>query len=151
MVSDILYELEAGAHAPTRAHANDAGLDLYANEDVVLSFGSPTFVHTGVHLLVPEGYVGLICPRSGLTKQGKVAEIGVVDAGFTGEIGVTMRLMNAKLDEKGNLRPNVEVIDKGSRIAQIVIIPIAVLEPKQGDVTGVNTERGLNGFGSSGK
>ena len=151
MVQKIKYELEEGAHAPTRAYAHDAGLDLYANEDVILSFGSPTFVHTGVHMLIPEGYVGLICPRSGLTKQGKVAEIGVIDAGFTGEIGVTMRLMNAQMDEKGNLRPKVEVLDKGSRIAQIVILPIAVFEPEKGNVSGTQTERGQDGFGSTGK
>lgn len=150
-MQEIIYELEEGAHAPTRAHASDAGLDLYANEDVILSFGSQTFVKTGVHMLIPAGYVGLICPRSGLTKKGIVAEIGVVDAGFTGEIGVTLRLMNAKLDEKGNLRPNVQILDKHSRIAQIVILSIASLTPAAGDVSGTVTERGANGFGSTGK
>lgn len=151
MIPKIIYELKKGAHAPTRAHASDAGLDLYANEDVILSFGSPTFIHTGVHILIPDGYVGIICPRSGLTRQGKVAEIGVVDAGYTGEVGVTMRLTANNIDEKGNLRPKLAAIDKGTRIAQMIIMPIAQCELMTGDVSGTATERGANGYGSTGE
>ena len=93
----LKYELEEDAWAPYRAHKDDAGADLTANEDAILTTASPTVVRTGVHLLIPSGYVGLICPRSGFTQRGIVAEIGVIDAGFTGEIKVTMRLNDSYL------------------------------------------------------
>ena len=54
----LKYELEEGAWAPYRAHKDDAGADLTANEDAILTTASPTVVHTGVHLLIPAGYVG---------------------------------------------------------------------------------------------
>lgn len=148
---ELIFELENGAHAPSRAHEDDAGLDLYANEDAVLAFGSPTFIHTGVHMLIPSGYVGLICPRSGLTKKGKVAEIGVVDAGYTGEIGVTMRYMNSSINDKGGMYVKTSMIEKGDRIAQILILPVQAVMLKAGNVQEVNTARGGNGWGSSGR
>lgn len=146
----IKYELEEGAHVPTRAHNDDAGFDLYAKDDEVVSFGAPTVVKTGVHLLIPSGYVGLICPRSGLTQKGIVAEIGVVDAGFTGEIQVTVRLERCGFDAIGRLRPHLESISAGSRIAQIVLLPIARAQLVAGDVKNAKTERGQKGYGSTG-
>lgn len=146
----IKYELEDGAHVPTRAHSTDAGFDLYAMKDEIVSFGSPAIVKTGVHMLIPHGYVGLICPRSGLTQKGIVAEIGVVDAGFTGELQVTVRLEKCRLDASGRLLPHLEMISKGTRVAQVVVMPIADLELEPGNVSGEITERGSNGYGSTG-
>lgn len=146
----LKYELEEGAWAPYRAHKDDAGADLTANEDAILTTASPTVVHTGVHLLIPSGYVGLICPRSGFTQRGIVAEIGVIDAGFTGEIKVTMRLNDSFL--KGDEAVNVKscIITRGTRIAQILIMPVAYPELEPGDVKNAKTERGQNGYGSTG-
>ena len=144
------YQLEDLAWKPYRAHENDAGADLTCNEDAILTTSSPTVVHTGVRVLIPRGFVGLICPRSGFTQKGIVAEIGVVDAGFTGEIQVTMRLNDSYL--KGDEVVNVKscIITRGTRIAQILILPVAypILEPM--DVKHIKTDRGQNGYGSSG-
>ncbi len=148
----ITYQLDEGAKVPCRAHSTDAGLDLYANEDKTLTNTQPAFVHTGVHMLIPQGCVGLICPRSGMTKEGKVAEVGVVDAGFTGEICVTMRYEHDGVDEwNGKLQRSYAQIEKGDRIAQIVVLPVEMVNLVPGEVTSVNTERGNEGFGSSGK
>lgn len=148
---DVGYELEdGGAWKPYRAHANDAGADLTCNEDAILTTSSPTVVRTGVRVLIPRGYVGLICPRSGFTQRGIVAEIGVIDADFTGEIKVTMRLNDSYL--KGDEAVNVKscIITRGTRIAQILIMPVAypVLVPM--DVKNTKTDRGQNGYGSTG-
>lgn len=148
---NIKYELEEGAQVPTRAHNDDAGLDLYAMKDEIVSFGSPTVVRTGVHVLIPKGYVGLICPRSGLTQKGLVAELGVVDAGYTGEIKLTVRSEFAKIDGMGRLLPHCESISKGTRIAQILLLRLAdVLGLEEDDVSNTSTDRGTNGFGSTG-
>lgn len=148
----ITYELEEGAKVPCRAHSSDAGLDLYANEDKSLSNTHPVHIHTGVHMLIPAGCVGLICPRSGLTRQGKVAEIGVVDAGFTGEICVTMRYEMKGVDEwNGKLQRAGAEIERGDRIAQLVVLPVEMVNLMPGDVMNADTERGSSGFGSTGK
>ena len=146
----ICYELDEGGHVPSRAHTDDAGFDLHALEDTTVRFGAPAIVKTGAHLLIPSGYVGLICPRSGLTQKGIVAEIGVVDAGFTGEIQVTVRLERCGFDALGQLMPNAEEIKAGSRIAQIVLLPIARAQLVSGDVKNAKTERGQKGYGSTG-
>ncbi len=148
----ITYELDEGAIKPCRAHTADAGLDLYSNEEKTLSNTHPVTIHTGVHMLIPQGCVGIICPRSGLTREGKVAEIGVVDSGFTGEICVTMRYERKGVDEwNGKLQRASATIEKGSRIAQIVVMPVEMVNLVPGEVLNAKTERGTSGFGSTGK
>lgn len=148
---DVVYELEDGAYPPLRAHADDAGMDLYASHNALIMTSAPVVIKTGVHLLIPRGYVGLICPRSGLTQQGLVAEIGVVDAGFTGEIQVTMRLNDCVIDNDDYVHAENRLIERGSRIAQMLILPIAYPTLTKGEVINVKTERGQNGYGSTGK
>lgn len=139
---EIKYELDEGAIAPYRAHDTDAGWDLTAMENigVVAGLGNVT-VHTGVHVLIPEGYVGIISPRSGLTRAGLVTEVGIVDAGYTGELCLAVRYM---------VSGATHVISKGERIAQLIILPLLKTDMVPGDVTGVTTERGSHGFGSTG-
>ncbi len=134
----INYELDEGAYKPMRAHDSDAGFDLFAREDVALSPDKIFKVDTGVHVLIPEGYVGLILPRSSYNCAGVATPTGVIDAGYTGSISVF-------LVSKYDLR-----IFKGNRIAQLVIVPLPDVHLVEGDVTGVKSERGLGGFGSSG-
>lgn len=148
---DVVYELEDGAYPPLRAHADDAGMDLYALHNKLIATSTPVVIKTGVHLLIPRGYVGLICPRSGLTQKGIVAEIGVVDAGFTGEIQVTMRLNTCHIDDFDQVSARTYLIERGTRIAQILILPIAYPTLTKGAVINVKTERGQNGYGSTGK
>lgn len=134
----IKYELDEGAYAPMRAHDSDAGFDLSCMEDQVLEPNVANTIDTGVHVLIPEGFVGLLCPRSSFNVKGIGTPIGVVDAGYTGSISV---VLIAKFDLK---------IFKGNRIAQLVIVPLPDVHLIEGDVTGVKSKRGLGGFGSSG-
>lgn len=134
----IKYELDEGACAPMRAHDSDAGFDLACKEDLVLEPNVANTIDTGVHVLIPEGYVGLLCPRSSFNVKGIGTPIGVVDAGYTGSIRVVLEPFN------------VTKIFKGNRIAQLVILPLPQIKMVEGKVIGVDTHRGDGGFGSTG-
>ena len=135
----IVYQLDPGAYKPTKAHPSDAGYDLYARMDVELAAGGTVRVDTGVHVLIPDGYVGLVQPRSSYSAAGVGTATGVIDAGYTGSISVV-------LSSKSDLK-----IYAGSRIAQLVIVPLPEIRLVEGDVTALKTERGCGGFGSIGK
>lgn len=134
----IKYELDEGACAPMRAHDSDAGFDLACKEDQVLEPNVANTIDTGVHVLIPEGFVGLLCPRSSFNVKGIGTPIGVVDAGYTGSIRVVLEPFN------------VAKIFKGNRIAQLVILPLPQIKMVEGKVIGVDTHRGDGGFGSTG-
>ena len=134
----IVYQLDAGAYKPTKAHSSDAGYDLYAREDVELSADKTFKIDTGVHVLIPDGYVGLVLPRSSFNCAGVATPTGVIDAGYTGSISV---VLSAKSDLK---------IYAGSRIAQLVIVPLPGVRLVEGDVMSHKSERGCGGFGSTG-
>lgn len=134
----IKYELDEGACAPMRAHDSDAGFDLSCMEDQMLEANKANTIDTGVHVLIPEGFVGLLCPRSSFNVKGIGTPIGVVDAGYTGSIRVVLEPFN------------VAKIFKGNRIAQLVILPLPQIKMVEGKVIGVDTHRGDGGFGSSG-
>lgn len=139
----IKFTLDDGAIAPTRAHATDAGLDLYALQTVIIPPGGRELVSTGVHVAIPPGYVGMICPRSGLAhKQGLTVlnAPGIIDAGYTGEIKVNLH----------NTGDALQHVDAGDRIAQLVITPIPDAQLVQVDTLDI-TERGENGHGSTGQ
>ena len=138
-----LKMLDPGLEAPSYAHPGDAGADLRAREDVVLEPGERKLVATGVSIALPYGFVALIHPRSGLaTKHGLtiVNAPGTVDAGYRGEILVT--LLNTDARKPIELR-------RGDRIAQMVIqrvehaqfVPVPELS---------ESVRGAGGFGSTG-
>lgn len=133
--------LHDDAIIPTRAHATDAGFDLYACESAWALARSSVTVPTGIAISIPEGYYGRVASRSGLSVKSNVeVGAGVIDAGYRGEIIV-------KLYNHGDA--NV-FLDKGSRIAQLVVTAIytdAIKVVESLDATG----RGKNGFGSSGK
>lgn len=135
----IKYELDEGAYAPMRAHDSDAGFDLACKEDQVLEPNVANTIDTGVHVLIPEGFVGLLCPRSSFNVKGIGTPIGVVDAGYTGSIRVVLEPFN------------VTKIFKGNRIAQLVILPLPQIKMVEGKVIGVDTHRGDGGFGSTGE
>lgn len=135
----IIYELDHNAYSPVRAHDNDAGFDLMCKEDQILDPNKANNIDTGVHVLIPEGYVGLLCPRSSFNIKGIGTPIGVVDAGYTGSIRVVLEPFN------------VTKVFKGNKIAQLVILPLPKIVMVEGKVIGVKTDRGDRGFGSSGK
>lgn len=135
---DLIFQLDKGAYKPLKVHQNDAGFDISCREDQVLEPNVANTIDTGVHILIPEGYVGLVCPRSSFNVKGISTPIGVVDAGYTGSIRVVLEPFN------------LTKIFKGNRIAQLVILPLPQFNLIEGDVTKLKTERGCNGFGSSG-
>lgn len=135
----IKYELDEGAYVPAKAHDSDAGFDLSCMEDQVLEPNVANTIDTGVHVLIPEGFLGLLCPRSSFNVKGIGTPIGVVDAGYTGSIRVVLEPFN------------VTKIFKGNRIAQLVILPLPQIKMVEGKVIGVDTHRGDDGFGSTGE
>lgn len=144
--------LDEGAILPTRAHEEDAGLDLYSPVDAVLypidgiaAFGgtykvsSSVCIDTGVHVAIPVGYVGDIKSKSGMMVNHDITTDGTIDCGYTGSIRV-------KLFNHGH---KVYKIKAGQKIAQLVIKKI--ITPKLELVDSLeDTERGNGGFGSTG-
>ena len=138
-----LKMLDAGLEAPSYAHPGDAGADLRAREDVALRPGERKLVPTGVSISLPDGFVALIHPRSGLaTKHGLtiVNAPGTVDAGYRGEISVT--LLNTDSTQDIELR-------RGDRIAQMVIQRVEYAQFIRVDELD-GSVRGAGGFGSTG-
>ncbi len=137
---EIKVVLEKGAKMPTRAHKADAGLDLYCPHDVLINGGCAAEIDTGVHMEIPKGYFGDVRSKSGLLFKHNIFTDGTIDAGYTGTI-------NVKIINFGH-QPFMFM--KGEKIAQLVISPCVLAEPVQ--VLEIEeTERGENGFGSTGK
>lgn len=133
-------KVDEGGIMPTRAHEDDAGLDIYTPTTFVLAGKSNHFVDTLVHIDIPVGYVGYVKSKSGLMKEYGIRTDGTIDAGYSGTIGVM--LFNS------GFRP--KTFFAGDKIAQIVINPI--ITPSLEIVDDLwQSERGENGFGSSGR
>lgn len=131
--------LDPGAKMPTRAHSTDAGYDLYAREEKYIpALGSATF-DTGVHVEIPNGYVGMVKSKSGLNVKRGLTSEGVIDCGYTGSIAVKLY----------NHSPKAALIAKGEKISQLVIMPIITQDLELVDKL-EETERGNGGFGSTG-
>ena len=137
--------LRAEALEPARAHAGDAGYDLRSVEDVNLPPGGRALVHTGISLAIPQGYAGLVLPRSGLAMRHGVAPVntpGLIDSGYRGEIMVP--LINH--DPREIFR-----VERGMRIAQLVLVRAEAAAFSEVDALEAGTDgRGEGGFGSSG-
>lgn len=134
--------LTATAKIPTRAHDGDSGLDLHADITTPLTIraGDRAAISTGIAVSVPKGYEAQVRPRSGLARKHGVATfLGTIDAGYIGDIGVT--LLNSGR-ESFTVRP-------GDRIAQLVVMPVVLCDLVEVDDL-EETERGAAGFGSTG-
>jgi len=138
---EVLIDAEPGFE-PTYAKPGDAGADLRSTADLVLAAGTRALVSTGVRIAMPDGFVGLVHPRSGLAAKSGITVLnspGTVDAGYRGEILVTL-INTSDVDFE---------IRRGDRIAQLIFQKVeratfvAVAELPQ-------SERGATGFGSSG-
>ena len=128
---------------PTYAHPGDAGADLRATEDVALEPGERRLVGTGVALALPDGYVGLVTPRSGLAARAGLSIVnapGVIDSGYRGEIKVCL----VNLDPRETVR-----LSAGDRIAQLLVMPFATASFIEVDTLD-ETVRGDGGYGSTG-
>lgn len=137
--------LSPEACVPARAHAGDAGFDLAAAEVAVLEPGARAVVGTGISVVVPDGYAGLVLPRSGLAVRHGVSLVnapGLIDSGYRGELKVP--LINHDRDETFR-------VERGMRIAQLVLVRAA--DAFFVEVESLETSadgRGEGGFGSSG-
>jgi dUTP pyrophosphatase len=136
-------KLSAEATLPTRAHENDAGLDLYAAEGARIPAGERASVGTGLAVAIPEGLAGLVLPRSGLALKHGVTlsnSPGLIDPGYRGEVRVL--LLNTDRTTEYQCNP-------GDRIAQLLLVPFAIANPLQADELD-SSIRGAGGFGSTG-
>ena len=137
-----IKRLHPEAIIPKRAYKDDSGLDLFAVEDVVLDVGKRTLVRTGWAMSIPSGYEIQIRSKSGMAlKQGIIVynSPGTVDCGFFSEVMVIL-LNEGERDI---------VLLKGQKIAQMIINKVELWSPKEVDNI-EDTERGSNGFGSTG-
>jgi len=142
---DVLVSTtEPDVPLPSYAHAGDAGADITTRVDVVLAPGERVTVPTGLTIALPAGYVALVHPRSGLASKSGLTIVnapGTVDAGYRGEISVTLL----------NTDPDHEIrLSKGDRIAQLVIQQVERAEFVAVDHL-PGSHRGEGGFGSTGK
>ena len=124
---------------PTRAYEHDAGLDLYALDDIELAPRSTSGIATGVAMEIPPGHVGLIRDRSSMGKRGITTLAGVVDAGYRGEVLVLLH----------NLNNETISFEAGSKIAQMLILPVSTIPVHEVEELSESV-RGERGFGSSG-
>lgn len=132
-------KLDPGAVAPERAHPTDAGLDLKTPKPFWLYSGHYLKIDTGVHVELPPGTVGLITSKSGLMAQGITCR-GTIDQDYRGSISAVLF----------NHGPEVVKFETGNKICQLVVLPVLTPEIEFVDEL-TETERGDNGFGSTGK
>jgi dUTP pyrophosphatase len=142
-VEEQVEVLIVGNNAPQYSHPGDAGADLVAAEAVVLGPGGRATIGTGVSIALPAGFVGFVVPRSGLAAKHGITIVnspGTVDAGYRGEIRVTV--LNTDASEP-------YAVAVGDRIAQLVVMPVVRAQFFPVD-TLPGSHRGQSGFGSTG-
>lgn len=133
-------KLDKGAFMPVRAHDTDAGADLRSPIGAVVPAKGSFVIDTGVHIQLPHGYVGMLKSKSGLNVKYDITSEGVIDEGYTGPIKVKLY----------NNSYSPYFIDRGDKITQLVIVPCEYVSFEL--VEGLDdSERGGNGFGSTGK
>lgn len=132
--------LDPGAKMPTRAHAYDAGLDLYAAERKIIRAKDFETVETGTHLEIPQGYVGLLTSKSGLMANYGITCRGTIDFGYTGTIRAVL-FNNSGRDY---------IVEKGDKVTQLVLLKCEFPELELVDHL-EKTDRGNCGFGSTGR
>ena len=120
--------LDDGAYMPERAHELDAGYDLRTPEDVTIYGGLNATIDTGVHVQIPGGYVGFLKSKSGLNVKDSITGEGVIDAGYTGSIKVKLYNNGNSTKRFYKYTPEIERVDSLEK-----------------------TDRGANGFGSTGR
>jgi dUTP pyrophosphatase len=113
---------------------------LFSCEDFILAKGQVEAIPTGIKVAIPEGYVGLIWDKSGVSLKGVHRLAGVIDSGYRGEVKVVM----------ANLSDKTFAIEKGMKIAQMLVQPIAIVSVVEAEDLD-DTSRGEGGFGSTGK
>lgn len=144
MTEILVRRLDDGLPMPERAHAGDAGFDLRSAVDLVLAPGERAVIPTGVAVAIPEGFAGLVQPRSGLAARHGLALVnapGLIDAGYRGEI----KVIAINLDPREPFE-----VHRGDKIAQLVLYLVPETSLREiAELPG--SERGEAGFGSTGR
>ncbi len=131
--------LNEKARLPKYAYEDDAGMDLFSVEELILKPGDIKLCRTGIALSIPVGYVGLIWDKSGIALKGGIKTMGgVIDSGYRGEVGVILN----------NLSKKEYIIKEGDKVAQILFQRVEHFEIKEVK-TLTNTKRDTGGFGST--
>jgi dUTP pyrophosphatase len=130
------------AVTPMRQTDGAAGFDIYSDHDLArVHFGQVVVISTGIAVAIPEGYVGLIKPRSGLAvRRGVDTMAGVIDSDYRGEIKVVLTVHSTDIVPFR--------VEPGERIAQLVVVPVMLESMEVTDLD--ETDRGESGFGSTG-
>ena len=142
MTELLIQRLRDDAVVPAQAYAGDAGLDLAACDRVEIGAGERALVGTGLAVAIPDGYAGFVQPRSGLAAEHGITVLntpGLIDPGYRGEVRVILHNSDASTPF---------VVEPGMRIAQLVVVPLAEIEPIEVEELPAS-ERGVRGFGSS--
>ncbi len=140
MIKLKVKRIHKDAKLPLYQHKGDAGLDVFSTVSCVLEKGEFKPIPSGIKVAIPEGYVGLIWDKSGISLKGVHRLAGVIDSGYRGEVKVVMV----------NLGEKTFVIEKGMKIAQLLIQPVSEVEVEEAEEL-EDTSRGEEGFGSTGK
>ena len=138
----LFKKIDPEAKLPSYAHPGDAGMDVCSVEDAVIPPGGRRLVKTGLVMVLPPDAEAQVRPRSGLALKHGVTVLntpGTIDSGYRGEVGVIL----------ANFGAEPYRVEKGARIAQIVVAPVVQAEIAETDDAG-DTERGAGGFGSTG-
>jgi len=143
LVKVEIKRLDTELPLPEQAYPGDAGVDLFATSDMTLAPGKRGLIHTGISVAIPEGFAGFVLPRSGLALRNGLSIVnapGLIDSHYRGELNVIA--INLDSDEP-------ITITRGERIAQLVILAVPTVSWHEVDELN-DTERGNQGFGSSG-
>ena len=138
----LFKKIDPEAKLPSYAHPGDAGMDVCSVEEAVIPPGGRRLVKTGLVMVLPPDAEAQVRPRSGLALKHGVTVLntpGTIDSGYRGEVGVIL----------ANFGAEPYRVEKGARIAQIVVVPVVQAEIAETDDAG-DTERGAGGFGSTG-
>jgi dUTP pyrophosphatase len=137
-----IKKLSPNAVIPSYAKPGDAGMDLTAIEMNIVEENGYGYIEykTGLAFEIPEGYVGLIFPRSSISKTGMILSnsVGVIDAGYRGEVSFRFKWIAGTTHYK-----------TGEKVGQLIILPYPQIEFEEGELS--STDRGEGGFGSTGK
>jgi dUTP pyrophosphatase len=164
-ISDMLFatplkffKLNPNAKSPRKEHEGDAGWDLFycGDSSLKIRIGQTVVVPTGIALVVDQPFVAILKEKSGLATKGVSVHAGVVDSGYRGEVGVVMSFRDIQhVREDGDgywyLDDDYFTIEPGQKIAQVMLVPVAMSKEVVELDELPNTARGDGGFGSTGK
>jgi dUTP pyrophosphatase len=143
---ELLYSKDVSTPLMKQETSGAAGFDMRSLEDTIIESGATAMVSTGIKMAIPDGYVGMVCSRSGLAAKHSVFVLnapGIVDSDYNGEVKIILQ----------NLGKNPFTIKTHDRIAQIVFVRVADVAPKwveESEIINRKSNRGQDGFGSTG-